>query len=212
MARLATEREINALLKKYGIPHVREETAKDFEGLLRASKKLRRPWVLKIISPEATHKTDRGLVRLHIDDEGELVRAFEEVKRKARGLKVECFLLQEQKKGVEFIVGGKRDASFGKVLVFGLGGVFVELLKERAIRVLPAGKAELHGMVRQTKAYAFVKGYRNQWVSEAKIVGLLEKTARMLEDNDAIEELDFNPVIANGDELWVADARIVLRE
>ncbi|MFH1106409.1 MAG: acetate--CoA ligase family protein [Candidatus Micrarchaeota archaeon] len=209
MARLASERESKALMEKYGIPHVKEEQAKDFEGLLRAGKKLKRPWVLKIISPEATHKTDKGLVRLHIDDEGELVRAFQEVRRRARGLKIYSYLLQEQKKGVELIVGGKRDASFGRVLVFGLGGVFVELLKERAVRVLPVGRRELHEMVWKTKAGAFIRGYRNQYISEEGVVALLEKTGRMLQ-RENIVELDFNPVIASAEELWVADARIVL--
>jgi acetate---CoA ligase (ADP-forming) subunit beta len=78
--------------------------------------------------------------------------------------------------------------------------------------VLPVSNAELHAMARETKAEAFFKGYRNQRVSEDRVVGLLEKTERMLEENDDIEELDFNPVIANGKELWVADARIVLRD
>ncbi len=212
MPRLASEAETNALLKKYGVPHVKEAMATDLEGLVKAGKRLARPWVLKIISPEATHKTDRGLVRLYIDDEGELVRAFEEVKKRARGLNVEGYLLQEQKKGVEFIVGGKHDESFGKVLVFGLGGVFVELLKERAVRVLPLNKKELLQMARETKAAAFFRGYRNMHVSQERVVGLLEKTQRMLQENDGILELDFNPVIANGKELHVADARIVLRE
>lgn len=212
MPRLASEKEINALLRKYGIPHVKEFTAKDLEGLVRAGKRLQRPWVLKIISPEVTHKTDKGLVRLHIDDEGELVRAFEEVKRRAAGLQVECFLLQEQKKGVELIVGGKHDRSFGKVIVFGLGGVFVELLKERAMRVLPVTRKELHAMANETKAAAFFSGYRNMRVNEERVVDLLEKAAKMLEENDRVEELDLNPVIADGSDLWVADARIMFGE
>ena len=212
MTRLATEKETARLLQKYGIPRVPEARAKDLTGLLAASRRLKSPWVLKIISPQATHKTDRGLVKLNLHNEGELRTAFVEMRKKARGLPIESFVLQEQKKGVEFIVGGMEDPVFGNVLVFGLGGVFVELLKERALRVLPITRPEMKRMLYETKAAAFLRGFRNQKVSEKRLLYVLERTARLLEDERDVVELDLNPVLALGNDAWVADARIVWRK
>ncbi|MBU1197811.1 acetate--CoA ligase family protein [Candidatus Micrarchaeota archaeon] len=209
MTRLATEEEIEALLKRYRIPHVNEVCAKDLPRLLNASRKLPTPWVLKIISRDATHKTDKGLVKLNIHNENELKKAFATIQKKAKGIRIEGYVIQEQKNGVEFIVGGKVDPVFGNVLVFGLGGLFVELIKERSLRILPIDEKEVRTMLRETKASAFFTGYRNQWVSEDALAAFVMKAAHMLYHEERIMELDFNPVIAREREILVADARIV---
>ncbi len=212
MSRLATERETALLLKKYGIPRVPEARAKTLSKLIEASSRLTPPWVLKIISPQATHKTDRGLVKLNLHDVNELHKAFVKLTGRAKGLRIETFVLQEQKKGVEFIVGGNEDPVFGNVLVFGLGGVFVELLKERSLRVLPVKDAELKKMLRESKAAAFFTGYRNVQVSESAVFDVVKRTARLLEKEAKVIELDLNPLLAEGEHVFVADARMVLKE
>lgn len=209
--RLAGEAEAMRLLHKYGIPHVPEARERDWEGLVRASHRLTAPWVLKIMSADASHKTERGLVKLNLHSERELKQAFEDMRRRAKGLRIDWFVLQEQKKGVEFLMGGTDDPVFGKVLVFGLGGVFVELLKERALRVLPITPKEGRRMMEETKAKSFFEGYRNMQVDEGALQTVLMKTAKMLEREKRIAELDLNPVLADKEKVWVADARIVLK-
>ncbi|HLC47481.1 MAG TPA: acetate--CoA ligase family protein [Candidatus Norongarragalinales archaeon] len=207
---IATPEEAQDLLDKYGIPYARTCRGKDYAEIQKASWQLRKPLVLKLVSKQAVHKTERGLVRLNIHDMKELREQFEELNSRSEGLQIEEYLLQEQREGVEFIIGGKEDPSFGKVLVFGLGGIFVELLKERALRVLPISSEEIAQMIMETKAGAFVKGHRNKRVSLDRLVEIIYKTSELIQAEDILE-LDFNPVIANEGEVAVVDARIVLK-
>lgn len=207
---VALPEEAEELLEKYKIPYAKTCRGKTFAELQRGAWQLRKPLVLKLVSKEAIHKTEKGLVRLNIHDMKELREQFEELNSLSGGLSVEEYLLQEQKEGVEFIIGGKEDPSFGKVLMFGLGGVFVELLKERALRVLPITSNEIESMIMETKAAAFIKGYRNKRVSLQRLAEIIYKASELISGEDVLE-LDFNPVIAEGDEISVVDARIVLK-
>ncbi|MBI5225424.1 acetate--CoA ligase family protein [Candidatus Micrarchaeota archaeon] len=207
---IATPEESEDLMQKYGIPYAKTIRAKSYPDLLKASWALRKPLVMKIISKDAIHKTEKGLVRLNIHDQKELREQFEELTLLAAGIQIDEYLLQEQREGVEFIVGGKEDLSFGKVVVFGLGGIFVELLKERSLRVLPISADDIAQMISESKASAFIRGYRGKKVSLEKLVELIYKTSELLQNEDLLE-LDFNPVIASGEEIAVADARMVLK-
>jgi len=200
------------LLDKYGIPLPQWFCSNDRQELLDAARILRKPWALKLVSPDATHKTDKGLVFLNVRDENVLASNFDELQRKAAGLKVDCTLVQEQLHGTEFIVGGKKDASFGQTLLFGLGGTLTELYKDFALRVTPVDELEAKKMIAETKAAVFTQpeGFRGKKASEKALVDVLVKTSRLLEENPRITELDFNPVIANEGGAWVADARIVV--
>ncbi|MFH1443324.1 MAG: acetate--CoA ligase family protein [Candidatus Micrarchaeota archaeon] len=207
---IALPEEAEELMGKYSIPFAKSVRAKSYPDLLKASKQLQIPYVLKLISKEAVHKTERGLVRLNIHSQSELREQFDVLNEAATGLEVQEYLLQEQKEGVEFIIGGKDDPSFGKVIVFGLGGIFVELLKERSLRVLPITSEEIEKLIMETKAAAFIRGYRGKKVSLQKLAEIVFKAAELIQNEDILE-LDFNPVIAGEEELSVVDARIVLK-
>ncbi|MFH0971325.1 MAG: acetate--CoA ligase family protein [Candidatus Micrarchaeota archaeon] len=207
---VALPEEAEELMEKYAIPFAKNFRARDFGELQKYSMQMHKPLVLKVISLEAVHKTERGLVRLNIHSQTELRDEFDEVTEAAKDLRIEEYLIQEQKEGIEFIIGGKEDPSFGKVLLFGLGGIFVELLKERALRVLPVTSEEIEKMILETKAAPFLKGYRNKRVSKEKLIEVIYKTAELIQGEDVLE-LDFNPVIANEHEISVVDARIVLK-
>ena len=202
-------KESEILLEKYKISHAKGHLCRDLKRLKEKSRKLKFPQVLKIMSPEATHKTDRGLVKTGMHSEAELVQAFYELEEKGRDFEKKEYLLQEQVNGVEFIIGGKKDASFGKIIVFGLGGVFVELMKQRAIRILPITKSEIRKMCTETKADAFFRGYRGKKANEERLIDAIERTAKLIM-NENISELDFNPIIANEKEAVVVDARIII--
>lgn len=208
--RIATPEESISLMAKYSIPYAKSITAKSLPDLLNAANSLQKPLVLKLVSKEAVHKTEKGFVKLNIHDQLELKNNYEALLEAAGDIPVEEFILQEQAEGVEFIIGGKEDPSFGKVMIFGLGGIFVELLKERAIRVLPINSDEILDMINDTKAGAFLKGYRNKKVDSQKLVEIIYKTSELIQGEDILE-LDFNPVIADDKEIFVVDARIVLK-
>jgi succinyl-CoA synthetase beta subunit len=210
MMHVATPEEAQELLAKYKIPYAESRSAKSFPDLLGHANNLKKPLVLKLISKEAVHKTERGLVKLNIHSQAELREQYEALLKAADGLQIEEYILQEQKEGIEFIIGGKDDPSFGKVILFGLGGIFVELLKERSLRVLPINSAEIEEMIMETKASAFIRGYRNKKVDLQKLVEIIYKTCDLIQNEDVLE-LDFNPVIADEDEISVVDARIVLK-
>ncbi|MFH1750223.1 MAG: acetate--CoA ligase family protein [Candidatus Micrarchaeota archaeon] len=207
---VALPEEAEELLQKYGIPFAKSCRGRNFPELQKCAWQLRKPLVLKLVSKEAIHKTEKGLVRLNIHDLKELREQFEELNSLAEGIMVEEYQMQEQRDGVEFIIGGKEDPSFGKVILFGLGGIFVELLKERSLRVLPVSSDEIEAMILETKAAAFIKGYRNKRVSLQRLVEIIYKTGELIQGEDVLE-LDFNPIIANEDDISVVDARIVLK-
>jgi len=201
------------LLDKYGIALVPSMASSDLGEILSASQRMRRPQVLKVMSSDVSHKTEKGLVALNLASDREIMLAFaklaESVKR--QGLAVDTYLLQEQARGVELMIGGKKDPVFGQTILFGLGGVYVELYKDFALRVCPIARGDAEKMIGETKAKAFLDGdgFRGKKADREKIMDLLLRTSRLLEDNLHITELDFNPVIADGEKALVVDARII---
>jgi len=200
------------LLDKYGIQSPKWFSSNDLQEIVGASRILRKPWVLKLASPDSSHKTEKGLVALNLRDEQSLVNAFKELQRRGTGLKIDCMLIQEQLSGTEFIIGGKKDACFGQTILFGLGGVMTELYQDVALRVTPLDAAEALKMMKGTKASAFLsqEGFRGRKASAKALAELLVRTSILLEENPQITELDFNPVISNENGAWVADARIII--
>lgn len=199
------------LLDKYRIPTATTRLCKDFGGVLEKATELSFPLVLKVSSTDASHKTERGLVQLGIHSLDELSLAFKQIEKKSAGLKVDAYILQEQFKGVELIIGGKTDSVFGQTMLFGSGGILTELVGDYAIRVTPLTKKDALQMIHETKAGAFVEGFRGRKVSETALVNLLLKTSELLEKEPQITELDFNPVMANEEKAVVVDARVVVK-
>jgi hypothetical protein len=212
---LLSPEETNGLLAKYKLPAVKSAhiAASDFGKLAGEAKKMQPPLVLKGVAEGVVHKSEAGFIALGITNESELKTAAENIAAAARkqSASLEGFILQEQAQGVELIIGGKRDPVFGPTVLFGSGGVLTELFRDVAIRVCPVRKEDALEMISETKASKFfaVEGFRGRRVDTGKVVEMLLATSKLLEENPRVMELDFNPVMAAGDNVLIADARIV---
>ncbi len=201
------------ILKAYGIPVAEYQVVLEREALRKTVGKMESPLALKVISPEISHKSDKGGVLLNIHDLPGAEKAFEKIKKLA-GKKFSGVLIQKMVSGgMEVILGAKRDPSFGPVLVFGLGGIYVEILKESSLRVAPINRFEAEEMVSELKASAILKGARGKkhLDIEALIENLLRLSQLMI-DFPEIEGVDINPVMVLEEGAFAVDARIVLNK
>jgi acetyltransferase len=200
--RILDEYESKIILAQYGIPVVREHLAKDLSEAKKIAEKMGYPLALKVSSSDIPHKTEAGVIKLAIDSEDSLEKGFDEIMNSAisfnKDAMIDGVLIQEMaEKGVEVIVGMSCDEQFGPTLVFGLGGIFVDLFQDVALRVLPISSIDAGEMINETKASVLLKGYRGvaQMDIEA-IVSTLLKVSQMVTDlKDVVQELDINPLL-----------------
>ena len=166
------------------------------------------PVVLKVLSSRITHKSDVGGVIVGIKSEEELRDAFSSIKER---FPEERVLIQEMCRGVEVIIGGKLDSAFGHVVMFGLGGVFTEVLKDYSVRICPITETDAEEMIREIKGYRILEGFRNlPKANTDEIKEILIKICKLMEQERVIE-LDLNPVMVE-EEARVVDALIILQE
>jgi len=206
-----TRQGIAKLLKKYGVRTVDEMIAGSPDEAARFAKKIGYPVVLKIVSREIIHKTDQGCVKINIVNEHELRAAYSHIMKNAGKAKVQGMLVQKMvKQGIELIVGGRKDPQFGPIILFGLGGIFVEILKDVSIRVCPVTREEAEEMIGEIKGSPLLHGARGtEHVDTEKIARLLVNVSRMLYENQEICELDLNPIIAYKDGYLAVDVRVI---
>lgn len=199
------------LLKHYGVRVVDEFVATSPEQAVKQARKLGFPVVLKVISDDIIHKTERGCVKLNLVNEQEVRTAYSQIMRNAGRARVEGVLVQKMvRPGTELIVGGKKDEQFGPLLLFGLGGIYVEIFRDVSIRVCPVTKAEAREMMGEIGGAAILKGARGlPSVDEKRLTELLVSISRLLYENQEICELDLNPVIAYEDGYLAVDVRAV---
>ena len=208
------ESEVKSLLATYGASIPREMLCTTHAEALAAGQALQKPCVMKIVSPDISHKSDVGGVRVGVlpSDVGTV---FEEMLAKIRARQPAAHILgvsiQELLQGQEVIIGGLRDPEFGPMLMFGLGGIFVEILHDTSYRLIPATKDELHSMIREVKGYPLLTGARGHApVDMDSLLHTLQAVAWLLTDFPEIVELDLNPVFTGPDGAIVADGRAVL--
>jgi len=176
------------------------------------------PVVLKIVSPDILHKTEAGGVIMSLNSKDQVEAAYKQILSNVRGYRedarVEGVLVQHMApRGVEVIVGGLRDNQFGPAVLFGLGGIFVEVLKDASFRVAPMTDLDTRQMIREIRSYPILQGVRGQPpADEEAITGILQDTSRMLLENPEIQQIDLNPVMVYGKGATVVDARIVLTQ
>jgi acetyltransferase len=211
---LLLESEVKSLLAAYGAMIPREALCTNLTEALAAGKALNKPCVLKIVSPDISHKSDTGGVRVGVLP-AEVATVFEEmlatIHIKQSAARILGVSVQEQVLGQEVIIGGLRDLQFGPMLMFGLGGIFVEILHDTSYRLVPAAVNELHAMIREVKGYPLLTGARGSAaVDETALTHTLQAVAWLLTDFPEIVELDLNPVVAGPDGAVVADGRAVL--
>jgi acetate---CoA ligase (ADP-forming) subunit beta len=213
---LLNEVEAKALLQKSGIPVVETRLARTKKEAVALSREIGFPVAMKIISPDISHKSDVGGVRLRLTNPTQVGQAYSEmisnVQIKMPGAKVEGVSVQKMARpGVELIIGMTKDAQFGPVIMFGLGGILVEVLKDVSFRLVPLTHRDAAEMVREIKGYAILQGYRGQEpVDIASIEKLIVRVSDFVDKNPQIKELDLNPVFGYKDGTIAVDARIVL--
>jgi len=216
-----TEHESKRLLSLYGIPVTREAIAQSPEEAVRIANQIGYPVALKVVSPQITHKTDVGAIRLDVSSNAELVTAYHEVIANSRRYDPEAdidgVLVQEMLKGArEVIIGISRDPQFGPSIVFGLGGVAVEVLEDICLRVTPITATDAHEMIREVKASRMLEAFRGR--PEADTIGIVDtllRVSKLAKDlEEAVVAIDINPLMVfdKGEGVKVADALVVLAD
>ena len=210
------ETEAKAVCIEYGIPVTKFELAKSEAQAVKFAEKIGYPVVLKIVSPDVVHKSDVGGVAVNLKDSKSVREAYSQilknVKKHNTKAKIVGVLVQEMApQSTEVIVGVTKDPQFGPAIMFGLGGIFVEVLKDVTFRIAPITEDEAREMITEVKAYPLLKGYRNSPpVDIAAIVGILLKTSKLAMEHQEIKELDLNPVMVYEKGAKTVDARIIL--
>jgi len=210
------EPEAKTVCGEYGIPVTKFMVAETEDEAVKSADKLGYPVVLKIVSPDVIHKFDVGGVILNLKSSSEVQKAYNQIlgnvgKHKAKA-KIVGILVQEMApESTEIIIGATKDPQFGPALMFGLGGIFVEVLKDVTFRIAPITEADAKEMITEVKAYPILKGYRNQPPADIDaIIRILVNTSRLVMDYTEIKELDLNPIMVYKKGAKTVDARIIL--
>ncbi len=216
--RALLETEAKALLRLHDFPVLDDVLATTADEAVRAAKRMGEPVALKIVSPDILHKTESGGVKLRLDSEDAVRSAFDEiienVKRYKPDADIKGVLVSPMaKKGLEVIIGTKIDDQFGPIILFGLGGVLVEILRDVSTRVLPISDRSARKMIEDIKFYPLLNGYRGRPAYDKKALKhLLLLCSDLIESYPEINEMDLNPVILHEDGLEIVDARIIIGE
>lgn len=206
------------ILKEYGINVTEPVLVQSAESAVSVAKEIGFPVVMKIVSPQITHKSDIGGVRTGLIDGDDVSRAYAEIMaaaaEKVPEAVIEGVAVQKMApSGIELVVGMTKDVQFGPALMFGLGGTLVEVIKDVAFRIVPLSRQDAKAMIRETKTYRLLKGYRGRRAVDIQYIEeLLLRVSRMIEDNPEIKEMDINPLIAYGKSAIAVDARIILED
>lgn len=210
------EHESMVILESFGIPVAPYAFIKD-ESEAQAADSIGYPLVAKVVSPDIVHKSDVGGVVLGLnswrDVEDAIRRIKQSVRERAGGARIEGFLLQRMmpKGGIEVIVGGIRDPVFDAVIMFGLGGVFVEVFKDVSFRVAPVSPSEAEEMIAEIKSFKILRGYRGAPpVSIESLADIIVRASCLMTELKEISEMDINPVIAYPYKAYAVDARFLL--
>ena len=212
--RLLTEAEGYDLLKKHGVPVPPHEIVKSADEAAKAAGKIGYPVVAKIVSPQVVHKSDAGGVVTGIKNEDDVRNAFNRimhnVKEKVPNAEITGIIIEkDMPSGLELIVGGKTDPSFGKVITFGLGGTLVEFLKDVSMKVLPIETDEIEKMVHEIKGYTLIKGYRGEPPKDERtLTEIIGKVSKLFYESTNLVEFDINPLILYEKGACAVDARI----
>jgi len=210
-----TAKESVALLRKYGIPAVDARPAASAKDAAALAKKFAKPVVLKIASPDVSHKTDAGGVRLNLEKQADVRKAFDEIIRNVRKrvpkARIEGVTVSPMAKpgGLEVILGVIRDPQYGPAIMFGLGGIFIEIYRDVQFCLLPAKDKEFRELIRGIKGYPLLAGVRGQKPKdESALIALMKAVAKLVKDHPEIDQIDLNPILVYEKGISVVDYRI----
>lgn len=212
--RILMETESKAILEEWGVPIVPCEVATSREEALNLSRTIGFPVVLKILSPDIVHKSQAGGVRVGLIADDDVISAFDEimenVRRRPASASVLGVTVQRMVSGLEVAIGVTTDSQFGHVLMFGLGGVDVELMRDTTFRLIPIDAVDADEMIRDIKGFPLLMGHTGGNLEDLR--SMLLKVSDLIVSHPRIEGMDLNPVIVSRQGSVVADARIVLGE
>lgn len=211
------EGETREILRKAGIPLVRDYTVKTEKEALSACRKLGYPVAMKISSRDIVHKTDFSLVKTDLRYPKEAGKAYQgiisNVRKHCPQARVDGVIVQPCIGGYETVIGGSRDPQFGPFIMFGLGGIWVEAMKDVSFRVCPVSREHALGMVKEIKGYRILKGFRGKPAGDLNaLVSVILKVSRLMLKNPQIKEMDINPLFVGHDREGVSavDFRIMV--
>ena len=216
-----TETEAKQIFAAYGLPIAQTSLAKSEDEAVDLAKKIGFPVVMKIISPDIVHKSDAKGVKVNIKDAAGVREAYKTILENAKVYKADAIIhgiaVQEMAPtGTEVIVGSVNDPTFGPTVMFGLGGIFVEVLKDVTFRVAPVNKSQIEQMLTEIRGAPMLKGVRGELPRDRKaLVDVLYQYAIMISDlADEVSETDANPILVyeEGKGVKVVDARIILKK
>jgi acetyl-CoA synthetase (ADP-forming) len=209
-----TEYESKQVLASYNLPVTREELVSNPDDLLKAANQIGYPLVIKGCSAQIAHKTEMGLIRVDVRNAEEATAAFREISAAMNGAGDGAVLVQQMVKGPrELVVGLTRDAQFGPCVMFGLGGIFTEVLKDTVFRVAPLEKQDAFDMMQEIRASKILGAIRGMAAADKDMLAeMLITVGRIGIENDRIQEIDINPVIISGGKPVAVDALVVLRQ
>jgi succinyl-CoA synthetase beta subunit len=193
--------ETRNLLLKYKLPFCRTEIFNSKEKALAFAKQIGFPIVLKVHAQKIFHKSEIGGVRVNIKNEEEFIASWDEIEKNIQGKNIEGILVQEMVKGSEIAIGMKRDSQFGPVLMFGLGGIFIEIIKDVAFRIAPIS----------IEGFEVLNGARGKKkVDLEKIAGMIINLSNLSMKEEKIQTIDFNPVMVTDKQALITDFRIII--
>jgi acetyl-CoA synthetase (ADP-forming) len=213
-----TEIESKQILSAYQIPTTDVSLARNQEEAVKYAKKIGFPVVLKIVSLEITHKSDAGGVKPNLENEKQVIDAFNQIIENAKRYNPKASVLgvavqKMVSQGIEVIIGIKRDPQFGPVIMFGVGGILVELFKDISLRLVPISKRDAEKMIDEIKLHRLLEGYRfYKPVDKNALISILTKVSALAQQFLSIEEMDLNPVFLYPDGAVVVDARIIIEK
>jgi len=216
MSLVLTEHEAKKLLAKYEIAVTKESIAKNADEAYEIASQIGTPVAMKISSPDISHKSDVGGVELNIaavDAKETYDKIISRIKIALPDARIEGILVQQMAPpGHEMIVGLKKDAQFGHALMFGLGGIFVEVYKDVSFRVAPIGIKEALDMISEIKGYPILKGIRGRKPADIDAIARVLVSVSEMAEKENIIELDINPLIAGETGAIAVDARAMIEE
>jgi acetyl coenzyme A synthetase (ADP forming)-like protein len=216
--RLLSEAEGYGLLKNHGIPVPLFSVITSHQEVHAAADKTGYPLVMKVISPQVIHKSDAGGVITGILSGPEAETAFDTIVRNVQAYDktatISGLIIEQQKeKGLEILIGGRIDPTFGKVITVGMGGTLVELIRDVSIRVLPVVQSDINAMLLELQAYRLIKGFRNEPARDVpSLIELIGSVAQLFLSSPDIVEFDLNPVLLYEKGACVVDARFYVTD
>jgi acetate---CoA ligase (ADP-forming) len=210
--------EGQAVMRAAGIRIPQTLIAHSLEEAVRAGEKVGYPVVMKVVSRDILHKSDAGGVALDLEDKNEVIDAYQAILRNARAYKADAKIegvevSEMVAKGMETIIGARRDRTFGPMIMFGLGGIYVEVMKDVAFRALPVGRKEILAMVKEIRAYPLLLGVRGEEKKDVDgVVDTIIKVGSILQKCERISDIEINPLVVyeHGQGVKAVDVRILL--